>query len=183
MGQSDPTCGKVNAGELARLFGVSRKHIYALIDRGLPRQGRLFDVAACFRWYVAELEPEEKEPEDLTSARLALFAAQTEKLRLENARTRRESVDIEEAKAVLLGVAAIVAGQLDALGPRVAPTVLGMDSVRDIQDEIFRETRDVRGSIAREIGGFDPASGEHCDPAAESNRRSVGRRKPRAATG
>lgn len=174
-------CRKVTAGELGRLFGVSRKHIYTLVERGLPRDGRLFDVAACFQWQFDDLRREaDSEPENLQEARLALYLAQTEKLRLENAKMARTQVDIEEAKSVLLGVAAVVAGQLDALGPRLAPQILGLETLLDIQESIFAETRAVRAAIAREISKIDPDSFEDHPAPAPKNRRPMGGRKKRA---
>lgn len=182
MPEKGQVCDKVTAGELARVLGVSRKHVYDLLQRGLPRDGRLFDLAACVQWQLQELKREdETEPEDLHGARLALYQQQTQKLKLENAKLRRAQVDIEEAKAVLLGVASVVAGQLDALAPRLAPQLLGLETILEIQEAIFAECREVRAAISRQIGDLDPDSPADHRPAPAPKRRSVGGRKKRAA--
>ena len=175
-------CEKVTAGELARVIGVSRKHIYELVARGMPRDGRLFDLAQCVQWQLDSVRPDQAEPENLQDARLALYTEQTRKLQLENAKLRRGLVDLEEAKGVLLSVAAVVAGQLDALAARLAPQVLGLESVGEIQDAIFDETREVRRAIASEIDQLDPAGPPSDRPAPAKKRRPVGGRKKAAAT-
>lgn len=177
------------AGELARIFGVSRKHIYTMVDRGMPRQGRLFDIAECVQWqlqWVTE-QASKEDPETMQEVRAALYKEQTEKLELDNAKTRRDQVSLAESQQVLLSVASIVAGQLDAMGPRLAPQVLELETVGDVQDAIFRECRDVRRAIADEIDKLDP-DGDEDHPATDTeDSRSVGGpkknpagRKPRA---
>lgn len=175
-------CEKVTAGELARIMGVSRKHIYELVSRGMPRDERLFDLAQCVQWQIDQVKPDAgPEPENLQEARLKLYNEQRRKLELENAKLRRSVVDLEEAKTVLLAVAGVVAGQLDALGPRLAPLVLGMTDVGEIQNAIITECRDVRAAIANEISQLDSV-GEAGDRAAATKKRGpVGGRKKRAA--
>jgi phage terminase Nu1 subunit (DNA packaging protein) len=182
MPEKGVVCEKVTAGELARVLGVSRKHVYDLLERGLPRDGRLFDLAACVQWFLLELKRDDDvEPENLQDARLALYLAQTEKLKLENAKMRRSQVDIEEAKGVLLGVASVVAGQLDALGPRLAPQLLGLESTLEIQETIIAECREVRAAISSQVGELGPDSPANHPTPTPKNSRSVGRRKKSTA--
>ena len=167
----DPTCSQVNAGELARIFGVSRKWVYQLEQKGMPRSGRLFDVADCVQWYLAELKglDTDIEPEDLTKARLALYNAQTEKTRLENERLRGQLVDVDEARTVLYEVASIVATQHDGLAPRIAALVLGETDVKRLQSILFEEFRQVRQAIGGAVAKLaEPGSGDD-DPAASEN--------------
>ena len=167
----DPVCTQVNAGELARIFGVSRKWIYQLEQKGMPRAGRLFEVAHCVQWYLAELKgiDSDIEPEDLTKARLALYNAQSEKTRLETARLRGELVSLEEAKAVLFEVASVVATQHDGLAARLAGLVVGESDVKRIQTLLFNEFRELRGSIASAVARLAPAGGGDDPAAAESD--------------
>lgn len=163
----DPTCSQVNAGELARIFGVSRKWVYQLEQKGMPRAGRLFDVADAVQWYLAELKglDTDIEPEDLTKARLALYHAQTEKTRLENARLRGELVDVEEARQVLYEVASIVATQHEGLAPRLAGLILGETDVKRLQSVLFEEFRAVRRAIGDAVAQLAEPGGSD-DPAA-----------------
>ncbi len=174
----DPTCGQVNAGELARLFGVSRKWVYQLEQKGMPRAGRLFDVAAATQWYLAELKGIEvaQDPVDVQAARLALYQAQTEKTRLENARLRGELVDVEEARAVLYEVASIVATQHDGLAPRLAALILGETDIKRVQSVLFEEFRQVRQAIGDAVARLPEPGGGDDYPTAEPHRRSMGGR-------
>ncbi len=181
----DPTCGQVNAGELARIFGVSRKWIYQLEKQGMPRAGRLFDVAAATRWYLAELKAaqQDTDPEDLVTARMALYKAQTERTELENARLRGELVDREEAQTVLYEVASIVATQHDAVAPRIAGLIVGENDVKRIQTVLFEEHRAIREAIAGTIERLATARRSDDPTATESHSGPVGGPVPDIATG
>ncbi len=171
-------CGQVTPTELSRLFGVTRPYIYELVGKGLPREGRHFDVAECVQWYLGELKGTgEQEPEDLTEARRRLYVAQTEKTRLENDRLRGSSIDIEEALALFYSLASIVATQHDAVGPRIAGLVIGETDVKAVQTLLFDEHRAIRESIADAIMGLPRPGGSDSPPPAQKNRRPVGRRK------
>lgn len=166
----DPTCSEVNAGELARIFGVSRKWIYKLEERGMPRAGRLFNVADCVQWYLQELKglDTDIEPEDLTKTRQALYQAQTEKTQLETARLRGQLVELEEAKAVLFEVASVVATQHEGLAPRLAGLVIGETDVKRVQSLLFEEFRALRASIAGAVARLvEPGSGDDSTTAGE----------------
>ncbi len=166
---------EVAAGELARILGVGRRHIYELVKRGMPRDGRLFDLAACVQWQIQQVRPDEShEGENIQEQRLLLYREQTHKLALENGKLRRELVSLEEAKGVLLAIASVVAGQLDALGPRLAPVIAGRTDVGEIQDVIFAECREVRRSIADEIGRMDTTRPTGDQPAAGADGRPMG---------
>ncbi len=170
-------CAQVTPTELARLFGVTRPYVYELVAKGLPRSGRYFDAAECVQWYLGELRGTgEQEPEDLTEARRRLYVAQTEKTRLENDRLRGSSIDIEEALALFYSLASIVATQHDAVGPRIAGLVLGLDDVKAVQTLLFDEHRAIRESIADAIMGLPRPGSGNSPAAAKKNRRRVGRR-------
>ncbi len=168
----DPVCNEVNAGELARIFGVSRKWVYSLEAKGMPRAGRLFDVALCVQWYLAELKGGggDTEPEDLTKARLELYKAQTERTQLENARLRGELVELEEAQAVLYEVASVVATQHDGLAARLAGLVIGETDIKRVQSLLFEEFRELRRAIAGAVAGLAPPGGGDDPAAAEPDR-------------
>lgn len=160
-------CTEVGPTELARIFGVSRKWIYGLVEKGMPREGRHFDVALCVQWYTGELKGagSTDEAADVTEARRQLYIEQTERQRLENARLRGELVDLDEAKGVLFGIASIVASQLDAVAPRIAGLVVGETDIKNVQTLLFDEHRAIRESIAESLVEL-PAPGGRDDPAA-----------------
>lgn len=180
----DPVCGSVNANELGRICGVSRRMVYKWLDKGMPRDGRLFDVAASVQWLIASLtERANEEPEDIMEARRQLYVAQTAKTKLETQRLSGSLVDLEEARGLLRQIGAIVAGQLDAVAPRLAAEVAGIDDQKTIQELLFDEHRIVRASIAGAIVGLPAGSGGHGEPAAEADGGPVGGRESDPATG
>ena len=172
-------CELVTPTELARIFGVSRKWVYKLAEKGMPRDGRHFDLAACVQWYMAELKApgSSEEQADVTEARRQLYIEQTEKTRLENARMRAESVDVEEARAILYGVASIVATQHDPLAPRLAGLVLGETDVKRVQQLLFDELRAIRQSIADAVMALPQPGGGDDGTATEAHSRPVGGRQ------
>ena len=169
MPAADPKCPEVNAGELARIFGVSRKWIYRLTEeKGMPKNGRLYDVAECVQWYLQHLkEGVEAEPEDIMEARKRLYVAQTRKTNLEGERLQGKLVDVNEASGLLNRIASIVASQLDAVAPRMAAMVAGETDHRIIQNQLREEHRAVREAIADAIMELpEPGSVDH-PPATE----------------
>lgn len=175
MANRDPVCTQVNAGELARVLGVSRKWVYNLTERGMPRQGRLYDVAECVQWYLASItERANEEPEDIMEARKRLYIAQTTKTKLEGERLRGRLVDLQEAESLLLKVASVVASQLDAVAPRVAQLVAHETDQRTVQTILFDEHRAIRQSVADAIMEFSPPGSLNHPSAAEENGGPVG---------
>lgn len=157
-------CGLVTQTELARIFGVSRKWVSQLVQKGLPREGRRYDVSACVQWYLSTLKAADDSPEpaDMTEARRQLYIAQTEKTRLENARMRGETLLVEDAQSILYAISSIVASQLDAVAPRIAALVAGCTDIRIIQTMLFDEHRAIRDAIAEELLQLSaPGSGDH----------------------
>lgn len=156
-------CDHVTPTELARIFGVSRKWVYELVDKGMPRDGRHFDLAAAVQWYMAELKApgSVEEAADVTEARRRLYVEQTEKARLENAQLRGELVDLEEARAVLFEVSSIIATQHEALAPRLAGLVIGSTDIKAVQSLLYDELRAIRHAIADAVAALDtPGSGD-----------------------
>lgn len=142
----------------------------------MPRAGRHFELAECVQWYMAELKGSgsTEEAADVTEARRQLYIEQTEKTRLENALLRGDHVELDEAKALLYGLASIVASQLDAVAPRIAGLVIGQTDVKTVQTLLFDEHRAIRESIAESLVGLPPPGGGDDPPAAEEDSGSVG---------
>lgn len=175
----DNECGSVTQTELARIFGVSRKWVSLLHSKGMPRDGRRYDVAACVQWYLQTLKAKDDspEPEDMTEARRQLYLAQTDKTRLENTRLRGETILLEDARSLLFGVSSIVATQLDAVAPRIAALVVGIDDIRAIQTLLFDEHRAIRDAIADELLRIPPPGGGDHPVAEKAVSGSVGGRE------
>lgn len=168
MPAPDPKCTQVNAGELARVLGVSRKWIYNLTENeGLPRQGRLYDVAECVQWYIARITARaDDEPDDIMEARKRLYVAQTQKTKLEAERLKGSLVALDEALGLLHRVASIVASQLDAVAPRMAAIVAHETDQKTVQSILFDEHRAVRESIADAIMELSGPGGGNHPPAS-----------------
>lgn len=144
---------RVTAEQLGELFGVSRTMIYKYRDQGMPQASRNeFDLRACVRWMIERANRPTTASEETT--RSQLNNAQREKVEIEIARLRGELVPREDVRRVVHDLAAIVASQLDALGPRVAPMATTWATPAAAQAAILVETSAIRASIAAAIRGY-----------------------------
>ncbi len=166
---------RVTAEQLGELFGVSRTMIYKYRDQGMPQTSRNeFDLRACVRWMIERANRPTTASEETT--RSQLNNAQRDKVEIEIARLRGELVPREDVRRVVHDLAAIVASQLDALGPRVAPFATTWATPAAAQAAILVETAAIRSSIAAAIRGYAadpdaPAAGDQAPPAAPAPRR------------
>lgn len=100
---------------LARVLGVTPRHVARLAQQGMPRVGELYDPVACVRWYVAHRVRSAKRPPIAAAARDRKLSAEAEIMELALLERRQELIPrvvseerIEELKirlfAVVIGV-------------------------------------------------------------------------------
>lgn len=179
---ADGYTADVTAEQLADLFGVSRPMIYKYRDQGMPHKARnAFDLRACVRWMIERTNRPTTATEETT--RSQLNNAQREKVELEIGRMRGELVALDDVRRVLFDLASLVASQLDALGPRVAPLATTWASAAAAQAAILVETNAIRASIAASLREYvaaadstpapgGPPAAPDAAPAPAKRRRS-----------
>ncbi len=166
---------EVTAENLADLFGVSRPMIYKYRDAGMPQKARnTFDLRACVQWMIERTSRPQTATEETT--RSALNNAQREKVELELARMRGELVPRDEVRDTVHAIASIVASQLDALGPRVAPYATTWATPAAAQAAILAETNAIRASIAARLRDYGAAPTSEPPAAAPAAPRKRTRR-------
>lgn len=167
---ADGYTAAVTAEQLGDLFNVSRTMIYKYRDQGMPQRARnVFDLRECVRWMIERAARPQSATEETTRA--ALNNAQRERVELEIARSRGELVPRADVRSVLIEVAQIVASQLDALAPRVAPLSPAWSSPADAQAAIAGETKAIRASLALALRDYATADELAPAPAAPKSKR------------
>lgn len=145
---------QLNAQETARALGVSRQMLNRYLRAGMPRgDDKRYDLATVQRW----LKDQElgKPSVDGSTARTELMIAQRVKIELETAKMRRELLPAADVRQAVQAIAATVAGQLDALPPRVAPQIVGAASITTVIGALRFELHAVRIAIADEIEALE----------------------------
>lgn len=123
------------------------------------------------------------------SQRERLAKAQAEKVEMENARRSGELVLVGVVSEILNGMAADIAGRLDALPGRVANELAGINQPAEIRARLLRETRGIRAGVAEyvaqlaESGGASEDGGDDLESAAGEDGESVGGSEPDTAAG
>lgn len=179
---------EVSIPELAQLFRVSDSAVMKMArEGGMPKAARgRYPLMACVHWRLDQImSAQEEDSSDVTEARKKLYDTQRAKHELEMAELRKELLVAEEVATVLRGLMAIVATQLDGLGPRVAYQVAGLTDPAKISKVILSECRHIRRAAAEQVQAFagDLDGGEDAGAAARPKRRRVGRRAPDPAPG
>ena len=190
---SDPFADLIlTAEELAELVGGSARsvHRHALED-GLPRRARgQYPIRECVQWYIRRIREDaqravEGDSPELDRERKRLLTAQAEKVELENEETRARLLDRELVAGVLNAVCALVATQLDALGPRTAGRLAGETDPAHVLLILRDECNAIRTAAADAIDAFatDFERVGDREAAAETDGGGMGGRLPDTAGG
>jgi phage terminase Nu1 subunit (DNA packaging protein) len=114
------------------------------------------------------------------SQRERLAKAQAEKVEMENEQRRGRTIDAAQVEETLLGLAAYLAREHDALPGRVANELAGITEPAVIRSRLLEECRAIRDGIAdfstRTADALEDLA-EECDsesPAAESDSEPMG---------
>jgi phage terminase Nu1 subunit (DNA packaging protein) len=174
----------VGLEDLAELFGVSEPTIMRWArDEDLPRQahGR-YRLTDCVRWYAARHSNSGPAADgDLQDERRKLIVSQRQHQDLENAKMREELIDVNVVSTAFQEVGALIATQLDALAPRMAPQLVQLRDQGAIQRLLYDECRAIRANASRSVARWsaDFMAGEQPAPPTRRKGRAPSRRQPR----
>jgi phage terminase Nu1 subunit (DNA packaging protein) len=153
--------------ECAHELNLGSRRIQQLAKEGLPRADRgVYDVVACFRWYVRYLQRkliERALPEDgdgdaggpATSAsatRHKMLSIEAELKQIELAEKREQLVSIEKAAKDIEAIVIEIRTRILALPPRLAAEVLGET---DLAVSRVKIDRSLKGALEC-LSKFDP---------------------------
>jgi phage terminase Nu1 subunit (DNA packaging protein) len=142
--------------ECAHELNLGSRRVQQLAKEGLPRSERgVYDVVACFRWYVRYLQKKLVEralPEDgdgdaggpATSAsatRHKMLSIESELKQIELAEKREQLVSIEKVTKDLQAIVVEIRTRILALPPRLAAEVLGETDLAVSQVKIDRSLK------------------------------------------
>lgn len=167
--------------EFAKLCGVSPATVTNWMNDGMPcvRSGRAgkevqIDIEKAMPWVIAHREA----PPGSQRERLA--KAQAEKVEMENEQRRGRTIDAGQVEETMLGLAAYLAREHDALPGRVANELAGINEPALIRSRLLEECRAIREGLAqhsvRTADALNDLAEECDDPAAaaESDGEPVG---------
>ena len=153
--------------ECAHELNLGSRRIQQLAKEGLPRADRgVYDVVACFRWYVRYLQRKLVEralPEDgdgdgggpATSAsatRHKMLSIEAELKQIELAEKRETLISIEKVQKDIEAIVVEIRTRILALAPKIAAEVVGETDLAISQVKVDRA---LRGALA-ELSEFDP---------------------------
>jgi hypothetical protein len=156
--------GKI--ADLTRELNLKDRRIYQLAHEGLPNDRGVYDVVACFRWYVRFLQRKILEralPEDgdgdgggpatsATATRHKMLSIESELKQIELAEKREQLVSIEKVTKDLQAIVVEIRTRILALPPRLAAEVLGETDLAVSQVKIDRS---LKGALEA-LSEFDP---------------------------
>lgn len=159
--------------EFARLCDVAPASVTNWMNDGMPadRSGRAgrevrIDPAKALPWVIAHRES----PPGSQRERLA--KAQAEKVEMENEQRRGKTIDAAQVEETMLGLAAYLAREHDALPGRVANELAGINEPAVIRSRLLEECRAIRDGLAqhsiRTADALEDLAHECDDPSAAS---------------
>lgn len=167
--------------EFAKLCGVSPATVTNWMNDGMPcvRSGRAgrevqIDIEQAFPWVVSHRDA----PPGSQRERLA--KAQADKVEMENEQRRGRTIDAGQVEDTMLGVAAYLAREHDALPGRVANELAGINEPALIRSRLLEECRAIREGLAQHFGRTADALDDLAEEldggqaAAESDGEPVG---------
>jgi hypothetical protein len=161
--------GTTTWSEIARILGVSGNWLAQLRrKKGLPRAawGR-YDVAEVVHWFIAyQTRGDDPDAVDqVVEARRGLYDVQTRLRQAELDQLERSLIPLEQARQAFLAACTTIAGELGALGPRVASEIAGLTDPDAIIRVIGAECDRIRANGSAALlarldsagGGVDPS--------------------------
>ncbi len=147
--------------EVAEVLGVRDTTLAGFRSKGMPmRSFGKYDIVAVVAWYVGYRIELTTKPAKQRNAKVKthsktaterLEEAKADKIERENAVAEGKLLDIEDVEAIISDMAITVAGAFEAIGPRLAPILAGIDEPAEIQSEIRREAHLTRGVMAKKL--------------------------------
>lgn len=148
---------------LCRVLGISPPALGKHVAAGMPQHGRgRFHLPTCIAWRVKRAEAQAKRMARAERAGAQfkynpdspankLREAQIEKLNMDFVRVRSQLIPWRLVEREFKNLLKLVSDRMATLPERVTPKVLGLSDVAAIQDELFRECREIRREIANDV--------------------------------
>lgn len=171
----------VETVELAAIFDVSVRTIGRWIAEGMPVHERgggagkysLFDTAKCIGWRVAQSSGSDL---DLNAERARLAKEQADKTALDNALRREELVSVHDVKGLWAKLASETRSRVLGVPVKVAPLVMGLESMPEAKEIIETALYDALNSLASDRSGLPDSD----QTAAEDDAERMGGHAPEA---
>lgn len=147
----------ISAKDLARLLGVTESWVHKLTKRGYIEKtdtGR-FSLGASVGGYIQYIKSGESSnlsPQDMMKEKFRLTKAQADKAEMEVQELERELVRVEEVRKACGDMVATFRAKALGLPSKVAPKVLGMSSISEIQACVKREMYEA----LQELSEYEP---------------------------
>lgn len=176
----------VNRSEFAELVGFSARQVHEWIKDGMPaeagRRGKecRIDTAAAIRWLIERGSQKRSGDSGETAEGERLKREQADKIALQNAATRGETVLRVHLRLVLLESNALLAGQLDGVAGRMANELAAINEPAKIRQKLLDEHRRIRAAYADALGQLAESGGgselDEVDPdtAEDADAERVG---------
>jgi hypothetical protein len=167
--------GKI--ADLTRELNLKDRRIYQLAHEGLPNDRGVYDVVACFRWYVRFLQrkileranPKEDSPTAAAGVlRHEILSVESELKQIELAEKREQLVSIEKVQQDLQAIVREIRRRFGELPRKIAAEVIGQTDLAVSQVLIDRT---LKRALA-ELGEFDPDDVDAVAPASTSRSRT-----------
>lgn len=175
---------QANAAELAELIGITDRQVRNLHRANvLLQNGKKYPLAQSIQAYVA-YAAHGKVQSEVVDSKSRLMSAQARNAEMDADRKAGQLLDVNDVQSVVNETMTIIAGGLDSLGGRLAGELAGDTDPAIIRQKLLNETRRIRSAAADRLASLGAITDGSRDPSAATGpkRRSVGKRKPRAAT-
>lgn len=180
-----PDTPTATVGEIAEALGISVRRVNQLADEGtLPREARgVYHLEACLRAYVRFLQKAlqgrstldaDGEARSLQAERTGLVKAQREREELELRKALGQTMTVADHEAVVSDMALEVKARVMAIGPRVAPQLVGQESRLQVQAILERAHKEALADIAARVPRMpDEKAKAEAEPVKEEPKKKA----------
>lgn len=174
----------------AELVGMSTGWVTAALDQGMPvegdRTGRngktlSIDTTAAIPWLIERASSKGAREEGGERERLA--REQADGKALDNAERRKELVNVNHVRAIVLAAVSNLGAELEGVPGRMANELAGIAEPAEIRARLLDQLRRVRAAYADRLGKLGEScaaadgGGDPIDASAEPDPEPVGGRK------
>lgn len=146
--------------ELAKLFGVTVQTVRRWVIDGLPRNGEgrgaKYPRLECLQWREEQVRQQERgklPPADsLDEAKRRKVLAEAQMAELDLGRVRGDLMTVEQYDSVVSQAYQRVAQRLKTIAPRLAPDVIGIQTLKEAKNVLDAEVRALMKELHGENG-------------------------------
>jgi phage terminase Nu1 subunit (DNA packaging protein) len=175
------------AATLASLFNLTEQRIHQLAREGvIPREKGKYELVSAVQGYIKFLQDRASggrtERADVHTERARLVRAQAEFREMETARLYRELLPFDEVVTAWQQLITAFRAKCLALPSKLAPLLVAIDEIGEIQDHIERGVREALEDLSRfklapsrVSRARDSESGRRREASTEAHSQPVGR--------